>query len=54
MDSGLNEIGFEENLRFISYGFDPVVGKHFAKARFYDGGLGRMLAEDPVKRGLNG
>ena len=54
VDSGLNEIGFEENLRFISYGFDPVVGKHFAKARFYDGGLGRMLAEDPVKRGLNG
>ena len=38
--------GLEENLRFTSYGFGSVIGKHFAKARFYDGSLGRMLAED--------
>jgi len=53
-DSSMDVTGLEENLRFTSYGFDPVIGKHFAKARFYDSGLGRMLAEDPVKRGLNG
>ena len=53
-DSSMDVTGLEENLRFTSYGFDPVIGKHFAKARFYDSSLGRMLAEDPVKRGLNG
>ena len=53
-DSGLNETGLEESLRFTSYGFDSVIGKHFAKARFYDGSQGRMLAVDPVRRGLNG
>ena len=53
-DSSMDVTGLEENLRFTSYGFDSVIGKHFAKARFYDSGLGRMLAEDPVKRGLNG
>ncbi len=53
-DSSMDVTGLEENLRFTSYGFDSVIGKHFAKARFYDSGLGRMLAEDSVKRGLNG
>ena len=43
----------EENLRFTSYRYDPVIGKYFALARFYDGTNGRMLAKDPVKRGLN-
>ena len=46
VDSGLNESGLEESLRFTSYGFDSVIGKHFAKARFYDSGQGRMLAVD--------
>lgn len=45
--------GLEENLRFTSYRYDPVIGKHFAQARFYDDANGRMLALDPVKRGLN-
>lgn len=45
--------GLEENLRFTSYQFDPVVRKYFAQARFYDRENGRMLAKDPVKRGLN-
>ena len=31
---------------------DPVTGKYFAQARFYDPAYGRMLAPDPVKRGL--
>ena len=39
---------------FTSYIPDPVIGKHFAQARFYDPAHGRMLAPDPVKRGLNG
>ena len=39
---------------FTSYIPDPVIGKHFAQARFYDPSHGRMLAPDPVKRGLNG
>lgn len=42
-----------EGPRFGSYGYDPVLGKHFAQARFYDAGQGRMLARDPVKSGLN-
>ena len=36
--------GLEENLRFTSYRYDPVIGKHFAHARFYDDASGRMLA----------
>ncbi|MBD5546187.1 MAG: hypothetical protein HDQ97_02075 [Lachnospiraceae bacterium] len=54
VDGDLNAAGLEENLRFTSYGYDSVIGKHFAKARFYDSSAGRMLAKDPVKRGLNG
>ena len=46
--------GLEENLRFISYRYDPVLGKHFAHARFYDDANGRMLALDPVRGNLNG
>ena len=45
--------GLEENLRFTSYRYDPVIGKYFAQARFYDSVNGRMLGKDPVKRGLN-
>ena len=45
--------GLEENLRFTSYRYDPVIGKYFAQARFYDSANGRMLSKDPVKRGLN-
>ncbi|MBD5461986.1 MAG: RHS repeat-associated core domain-containing protein, partial [Lachnospiraceae bacterium] len=54
VDGDLNAAGLEENLRFTSYGYDSVIGKHFARARFYDSSVGRMLAKDPVKRGLNG
>ncbi len=39
---------------FTSYHYDPVIEKHFAQARFYDGTVGRMVSPDPVKRGLNG
>ena len=42
-----------ENMRFTSYRYDSVIGKHFAHARFYDSANGRMLSKDPVKRGLN-
>ena len=45
--------GLEENLRFTSYRYDPVIGKYFAQARFYDSANGRMLSKDPVKRNLN-
>ena len=45
--------GLEENLRFTSYRYDPVIDKYFAQARFYDCANGRMLSKDPVKRGLN-
>ena len=45
--------GFEDSFRFSSYGYDSVIGKHFAYARFYDSTQGRMLAKDPIKRGLN-
>lgn len=45
--------GQEENMRFTSYIMDPVIGKYFARARFYDSGTGRMLSKDPVNRGLN-
>ncbi len=43
----------EENLRFTSYRHDPVIGKYFAQARFYDSTQGRMLGKDLIKRGLN-
>ena len=45
---------FGENMGFTSYRYDPVTGKHFAHARFYDDANGRMLAPDPVRRDLNG
>ena len=41
-------------LRFTTYDYDSVLGKHFAHARMYDPLQGRMLGIDPVKRGLNG
>lgn len=48
-----NFAGVEDSIRYTNYGYDPVIDKHFAQARFYDVGQGRMLAKDPVKRGLN-
>lgn len=45
--------GLVESLRFTSYTLDPVIGKYFAQARFYDSANGRMLSMDPVKHGLN-
>jgi len=44
----------DENLRFSTYRFDPVIGKYYGNARFYDPKAGRMLAIDPIKRGING
>jgi RHS repeat-associated protein len=52
-----NQIGdrnAEGNFPFTTYHYDPVISKYFAQARFYDSTQGRMLAKDPVKRGLNG
>ena len=46
--------GLQGQLRYTSYSFDPVIGKYFAQARFYDAEQGRMMGKDPVKRGLNG
>ncbi len=37
----------------LKYSYDPVIGKHFAQARFYDSGQGRMLSPDPIKRRIN-
>lgn len=48
-----NCAGFEDAFRFANYCYDPVIGKYFAQARFYDSAQGRMLAKDPIKRGLN-
>ena len=45
--------GTETDARFTSYTYDPVIGKYFAQARFYDSAQGRMLSPDPIKRGLN-
>ena len=44
----------EGSFPFTTYQYDPVIRKYFAQARFYDSVQGRMLAKDPVKRGLNG
>ena len=37
------------DIRFTNYSYDPVIGKYFAQARFYDSANGRMLSPDPVK-----
>ncbi len=50
----LNISGIEDSLRFTSYAYDPVIGKYFAQARFYDSRQGRMLSKDPIKRDING
>ena len=50
----LNISGMEDSLRFTTYAYDPVIGKYFAQARFYDSRQGRMLSKDPVKRDING
>ncbi len=50
----LNISGIQDSLRFTSYAYDPVIGKYFAQARFYDSRQGRMLSKDPVKRDING
>lgn len=49
----LNFADVEKSTLFTSYCYDPVIDKYFAQARFYDADQGRMLARDPVKRGLN-
>ena len=48
-----NPAGIDELLRFTTYQYDAVLGKHFAKTRFYAAGLSRMLSRDPVKNGQN-
>ena len=52
LDSDLPET-LDENLRFTSYRYDPVISKYHGNARIYDPRAGRMLAVDPVNRGLN-
>ena len=42
-----------DDLKFTTYSYDCVIDKYFAQARFYDSRQGRLLAKDPVKRGLN-
>ena len=49
-----DDISVASGLRFTTYDYDAVLGKHFAHARMYDPSQGRMLGADPVKRGLNG
>ncbi len=49
-----DDTGIASGLRFTTYDYDSVLGKHFAHARIYDPSQGRMLGLDPVKRGLNG
>ena len=49
-----DDISTASGLRFMTYDYDAVLGKHFAHARMYDPSQGRMLGADPVKRGLNG
>lgn len=49
----LNFADVENSTLFTNYCYDPVIDKHFAQARFYDANQGRMLARDPIKRGLN-
>ena len=53
-EEGSGGSGLQGQLRYTSYSFDPVIGKYFAQARFYDAEQGRMMGKDPVKRGLNG
>ncbi len=54
VDAWGNSFDDDESERyFTSYEFDPVIGKYFAKARFYDPTTGRMISPDPVKRSLN-
>ena len=43
----------DTDIRFTNYTYDPVIGKYFAQARFYDSAQGRMLSPDPIRRGLN-
>ena len=50
---GIQRLEADTAARFTSYTYDPVIGKYFAKERFYDSAQGRMLSPDPVKRGLN-
>ncbi len=54
MHNDLNISGIQDSLRFTSYAYDPVIGKYFAQARFYDSRQGRMLSKDPIKRDING
>ena len=49
-----DDTGIASGLRFTTYDYDSILGKHFAHARMYDPAQGRMLGIDPVKRGLNG
>ena len=54
MRDDMNVSALEENLRYTSYRYDPVIEKYFAHARMYDSRQGRMLSPDPVRRSPNG
>jgi RHS repeat-associated protein len=49
----MNTAGVENSLQFTNHHYDPVVGKYFAQARFYDAETGRFMAKDPIKSGVN-
>lgn len=54
MADELNTAGLSRSFGFTTHEYDPVIHKHYAKARFYDSNTGRMLAIDPIRRSLNG
>ena len=39
--------------RYASEYFDAETGNYYLRARYYDPGTGRFLAEDPIRDGLN-
>jgi len=50
---GPGEIGCKNPFGFTGYQPDDVSGLHYAQARYYDPKNARMVAEDPIRSGLN-
>lgn len=48
-----NFSSLERNAEYAGLAYDPVVGKYFVQARFYDPAIGRFLAEDSARDGQN-
>jgi RHS repeat-associated protein len=47
VSTDVNMLGFDTANRFTGYTYDPVLGKYYAGARFYDDVNGRMISIDP-------